>query len=266
VTATVAPHELRRERFLEQVMGLPVTLAVRGADAHTARSHAAWQAVMAELTRVDQLFSTYRHDSVVSRIGRRELAPEDGPHELAEVLELADAARQATDGAFDVWQVPVEAGRVFDPSGVVKGWALQRAAGYLTDLADSGWCLNGGGDMVCSAGPAGFPAWRVGIEDPSDPRRVVQVVELTDGAIATSGAAQRGDHIRDARDGRPPEGVASVSVLADTLTRADIEATCGFLRGAGALGWLRSRPIRGAVVVGADGALTTFGEVRATSA
>lgn len=259
VTATVAPHDLPPERFVEQVMGLPVTLAVRGRHARTDLSRRGWDVVMAELTRIDALFSTYRPESPISRIGRGELRVDQGPVELAEVLELADAARRATDGAFDVWRTDDTGARVFDPSGVVKGWALERAARALGPLEETGWCLSGGGDMLCSAGPSGFPAWRVGIENPRDPSGVISVVELRDGAIATSGTAHRGDHIRDARDGRAPVGVQSVTVIADSLTTADIEATCGFLMGAGALEWLRSRPIREALVVSADGVESTLG-------
>jgi thiamine biosynthesis lipoprotein len=257
MTATLAPHEPPRERFVEQVMGLPVTLALRGRHARTDASRAAWRAVMTELMRIDRLFSTYRPESPISQIGRGELTVADGPPELAEVLQLADAARRATDGAFDVWRTDDRGGRIFDPSGVVKGWALERAARALASLDQTGWCLSGGGDMVCWAGSADLPPWRIGIENPADPSLLVQVVELRDGGIATSGTAHRGQHIRDARDGRAPHGAASVTVIADSLTVADIEATSGFLMGQSAASWLSQRPVRSAIVVSSDGQILT---------
>lgn len=253
MTARSALDDLPQERFVEQVMGLPVTLAVRGRSAGTDTAARVWRDVMGELRRIDALFSTYRPESAISRIGRGEIGIEGGPDELVEVLELADAARRATAGAFDVWRTDETGERVFDPSGVVKGWALERAASSLQGLDDTAWCLSGGGDMVCSAGPADFPPWRIGIENPTDPREVVGVVEVRDGGVATSGTAHRGQHIRDARDGRPPRGIASVTVVAATLTGADIEATCGFLMGTEAASWLARRPLRRALLVTSDG-------------
>ena len=261
MTVALAPHDLPTRRFVEQVMGLPVTLALRGRHAHSVRASEVWHDIVAELVEVDQQYSTYRPESPISRIGRGQLLVEDGPDDLPEVLALAEQARVATGGAFDVWRTGDDGGRVFDPSGVVKGWALERAAERLLELDDTGWCLSGGGDLVCSAGPAHFPAWRVGIEDPGDPQRLVAVVEVRDGGLATSGAAHRGDHIRDARTGLAPTGVASVTVLADTLSAADVEATCGFLMGERAAGWLATRPVRGAVVVPAGGGLLSVGTV-----
>jgi thiamine biosynthesis lipoprotein len=257
VTAAAPAEDVPNERFVEHVMGLPVTLALRGAEARTDTSSRIWRDVMAELTRIDTLFSTYRPESPISQIGRGQLAIDQGPAELPEVLELADEARAATDGAFDVWRTDAQGARIFDPSGVVKGWALQRAALALDALHDTGWCLGGGGDLACHAGPDGLPAWRIGIEDPFAPQHVIEVVELRDGGIATSGTAHRGEHIRDARDGRPPRGMKSVTVVADSLTHADIDATCGFLMGDRAADWLASRPIRSALLVNADGTTTT---------
>lgn len=251
-----------RERFVAQVMGIPVTLALRGRDARTHRSRAAWDAVMAELRRLDRLFSTYRPESPVSCIGRGELSVEQGPPELAEVLALSEAASRATDGAFDVWRRTREGDLLFDPSGVVKGWALERAARALDELDETGWCLSGGGDMLCTAGPDDLPPWRIGIENPLDPQRLAQVVELRDGAVATSGTAHRGDHIRDARTGSAPTGAASVTVVADSLTVADIEATCAFLMGERADVWLQGRPVRSALIVATSGRVVTVSSRR----
>jgi thiamine biosynthesis lipoprotein len=50
--------------------------------------------------------------------------------------------------------------------------------------------------------------------------------------------------------------VASVTVVADSLTWADIDATAGFVHGVDAARWLQTRPIRSALVVWADGSTT----------
>jgi thiamine biosynthesis lipoprotein len=146
---------------------------------------------------------------------------------------------------------------VLDPSGVVKGWAVERAARVLADLAETDFCLSAGGDMTCrTLDPDGRP-WRVGVEDPADPRRILAVVPVFSGAVATSGTAHRGRHLVDARTGLPPVGVASVTVIAGSLTWADIDATAAYAQGRDAARWLETRPGRSGVVVWDDGTTTT---------
>ncbi|WP_457207171.1 FAD:protein FMN transferase, partial [Nocardioides sp. P5_C9_2] len=103
-----------------------------------------------------------------------------------------------------------------------------------------------------TAEPDGDP-WRIGIEDPRNPSALVAQVPCRRGAVATSGTAHRGEHVVDARTGRPPSGVASVTVVAPDLVAADIDATAAYAQGVGALAWLRTRPDRGGLVVWADG-------------
>ena len=62
---------------------------------------------------------------------------------------------------------------MLDPSGVVKGWAAERAATRLADLPDTDYCLSAGGDITCRTLDPDAPPWRVGIEDPHDPTRLV---------------------------------------------------------------------------------------------
>ncbi|HRD61549.1 MAG TPA: FAD:protein FMN transferase, partial [Nocardioides sp.] len=64
-----------------------------------------------------------------------------------------------------------------------------------------------------------------------DPARVVAVVPVRCGAVATSGRAHRGDHVVDARTGRAPDGIASVTVVHAELTSADIDATAAYAMG-----------------------------------
>ena len=247
----------RTHRRVEHVMGMPVSLAIRGRHAVDAAGAAAWDEAVALLREADRTFSIYRPDSVVSRLGRGELNPADCPPEVAEVLGLGALAEQQSDSAFAVRRAGPDGAVVLDPSGVVKGWAVERAAAPLRELAETDFCLSGGGDLLCrTADPDGNP-WRIGIEDPRDPRRVLAVVPLASGAVATSGIAHRGQHLVDARTGRPPSGIASVTVLADSLTWADIDATAAWVQGQSAAAWLATRPGRTGLVVWADGSTTT---------
>jgi thiamine biosynthesis lipoprotein len=244
-------------RYVEHVMGMPISLALRGRHADDAAARAAWAEVVDRLREADRVFSTYRADSAVSRLNRGELELEDCPPEVAEVLALGDLARISSAGAFDVRRPGPDGEVVLDPSGVVKGWAVERAAGVLADLADTDFCLSAGGDMTCrTVDPADRP-WRIGIEDPADPWRILAVVPVFSGAVATSGTAHRGEHLVDARTGLPPVGVASVTVIAGSLTWADIDATAAYAQGRDAARWLETRPGRSGLVVWDDGTTTT---------
>jgi len=253
-------------RFVEHVMGMPISLALRGRHTDDAEAHAAWADVMDTLRHVDRVFSTYRDDSAVSRLGRGEIGLEECPPEVAEVVALGAAAERASSGAFSI-QLPGPDGvRVLDPSGVVKGWAVERAAAALRALPETDFCLSAGGDMTCRTLDPGAAPWRIGIEDPADPQRIRAVVPVVSGAVATSGTAHRGQHLVDARTGRPPTGVASVTVVAASLTWADIDATAAYAHGPDAARWLETRPGRSGLVVWDDGTLTTVQPVLAHAA
>jgi FAD:protein FMN transferase len=251
LTATAAAPVVRR---VEHVMGMPISLALRGRHTHDA-ADAAWAAVLDTLRAADAVFSTYRADSVVSAIRRGELALADAPQDVHEVLAIAARAERATDGAFSAWRSGPDGVRVLDPSGVVKGWAVQRAAAALHTLAGTDSCLSAGGDMLCRS-MSGQP-WHVGIEDPHDPTRLLAVVAVRDGAVATTGTAHRGAHLVDARTGTTPGAVAQVTVIARSLTDADVDATAAYTLGPDAAQWLRRRVGRNGLVVWADGTTTT---------
>lgn len=245
-----------RHRRVIQLMGMPISLAVRARES-AETVDAAWAEAVAELRWVDLVFSRWRPDSVVSRLARCELALADCPREVAEVLELGERAAEESDGAFTMLlpdPCDPDGVRRLDPTGVVKGWAVERAARRLTHLRD--YCLSAGGDLTCASEPSASP-WQIGVEDPHDPTSILAVVPVTDGAVATSGTAHRGRHLLDGRTGEPAEDLTSVTVTAASLTVADIHATSACALGLGAEPWLRSRVAEGrlahAVVVARDG-------------
>ncbi|MGW3812523.1 FAD:protein FMN transferase [Streptomyces sp. NPDC005046] len=215
-------------RRVEHVMGFPVSLLIGDEDAVEESA----DPVFAWLREVDARFSPFRPDSEVSRLGRGELERSRISPDLAEVLGVCEEFRVASGGAFDV-RLP---GRGLDPCAVVKGWAVQRAAELLTAAGVRGFCLNAGGDVVTAGGP-----WRVGVRHPELADMVCTVLEITDGAVATSARYERGDHILDGRTGRPATGLLSVTVVAPSLTEADATATAAFALGAEGVEWAASR-------------------------
>lgn len=245
-------------RHVAHVMGMPISLALRGRHANDELGRGAWAEAIATLHDVDRIFSTYRDDSCISRLDRGEIDLDGCPPEVAEVLTLGRVAQQASYGAFRT-RLPGPDGRErLDPSGVVKGWAVERAARPLRALDGTDFALSAGGDLLCRTLDPDAEPWQIGVEDPHDPSRVLAVFPVHTGAVATSGTAHRGAHLIDGRTGLPPTGVASVTVVAASLTWADIDATSAYALGTRAADWLRTRPGRTALVVWADGTTTSL--------
>ncbi|MDP9102138.1 MAG: FAD:protein FMN transferase, partial [Actinomycetota bacterium] len=165
---------MERRSWVRQLMGMPVSVLARGDDVmlRAPDLDAAVDALYAELSQVDEVFSTYRPDSAVSRLAAGELPAEDSPAEVQEVIALCREAQLRTGGAFSAW-LP---GRPFDPSGLVKGWAVERAFRHLA-ASTLDVLVNAGGDVVARASTA----FNVGIEDPADRSRMVAVVPLLAG-------------------------------------------------------------------------------------
>ncbi|MGY4769672.1 FAD:protein FMN transferase [Kribbella sp. CWNU-51] len=215
-----------RRSWVEQIMGLPVSVLARGEQADSARADAAVREVFAELVEADRVFSPYKTDSAVSLLARGEVGWDDVDPVVRAVAERCERARELTGGLFD----PELPDGGWDPSGLVKGWAVERAGERLREVSDLDWCLNAGGDVLVLC-PSNHP-FTVGIQDPRDPGRVVTSVARTDGAVATSGTAARGAHLYDPRTGGPvATRWLSVSVSGPSLEDADVLATAAFVAG-----------------------------------
>ncbi len=221
---------------VEHIMGTAISVSVRDADV-AART---LDDVFDHLSRVDARFSTFKPDSEVSRLGRGEIDEADCSPALREVLALCEEVRLASDGYFDIGRHRAD-GRL-DPSGLVKGWAVEGAARILDEAGARNYYLNAGGDAVVHGEAAPGRPWRVGIRHPERPDRVATVLAIRDLALATSGAYERGDHVIDPHTGRPPEGVLSATVVGPSLAHADAYATAAFAMGPGALRWIASLP------------------------
>ncbi|CAM5666884.1 FAD:protein FMN transferase OS=Streptomyces antimycoticus OX=68175 GN=SANT12839_077300 PE=4 SV=1 [Streptomyces antimycoticus] len=186
-------------RHVEHVMGTVFSFDVREvAAADRPRVQAALDGAVVGLHRVDELFSTYRPDSQISRLGRGELTPSRCDPEVRDVLRMCEEAEHRSGG----WFSARYAGGRPDPTGLVKGWAVERAARMLVSSGAGSVCVNGGGDVQVHGGP-----WRVGIADPLRRGELAAIVEARgELAVATSGPAERGCHILDPHTGRPGAG------------------------------------------------------------
>ncbi|HEV8555370.1 MAG TPA: FAD:protein FMN transferase [Actinophytocola sp.] len=224
---------MRRTSRVEQIMGFPVSFDIRDPIPGAAVDWAVeW------LREVDLRFSPFRPDSEVSRFGRGEVRLDELSEDLLDVLEVGARYEARTGGAFRVWPP----GRAFDPSAVVKGWAVQRAAEILEMAGARNFCLNAGGDVVVRGGPEPGKAWRIGVRHPDLADTVCAVFEVMDGAVATSATYERGAHIVDGRTGLPASELISVTVIAADLTVADTTATAAFAMGTAGITWAAAEP------------------------
>ncbi|MEV7343567.1 FAD:protein FMN transferase [Streptomyces sp. NPDC093544] len=237
-------------------MGTVFSFDVRGGE--PAAVQAALEAAVAQLHRVDQVFSTYRQDSQISRLARGELTVAECDPEVAEVLDLCAEAERLSEG----WFSTRYEGQL-DPTGLVKGWSTERVARLLAAAGASGVSVNGGGDVQLCGVPGPQRPWRVGVADPLRPGSLAAVVSAAGAdelAVATSGTAERGAHIVDPRTGKSAvTDLVAVTVVGPSLTWADAWATAAFAMGSRqALDWLESLPDVEALLI------TAGDEVRCT--
>jgi thiamine biosynthesis lipoprotein len=207
------------------LMGMPITVEV--VDAGEASAVAAEIArAFASFAEVDERFSTYKASSEVSRLNRGELATAEMSDDLRTILALAEQTKRETGGYFDVWR-----DGVCDPSGIVKGWAIQRAANLLAGAGWRNYYVDAGGDIQVAGTKDGRP-WRVGIRNPFNRSENVKILEISDRGVATSGTAIRGHHIYDPhKPDRPIEEIVSTTVIGPNVYEADRFATAAFAMG-----------------------------------
>lgn len=219
-------------RRVEPVMGTMVSIEIQPPLVPPA----VLDEVFTQLHDVDARFSTYKPDSAISRLMRGELLEEDASLDVRHVLAACDHLTIVTDGAFDARRHRSD-GRL-DPSGFVKGWAIEEAAWAIDAAGGRNYCVNAGGDIVARGEAEPGRPWRVGIRHPDQADRVAAVLEVSDRAVATSGDYERGEHIGDPRTGKPATGLRSVTVVGPGLAFTDAYATAVYVMGLDGLGWL----------------------------
>jgi thiamine biosynthesis lipoprotein len=199
---------------VEHVMGMPIVVAVRDGEVP--------DEVFDWFRHVDETFSTFKDGSDISRIRRGELAVGEATDEVQRVLARCAELHEETSGFFDIHGCSPDG---LDPSGYVKGWSVDEATAILDRAGACEYAINAGGDIRTRG------HWRIGIQHPREPQAVAKVVEGDDLAVATSGAYERGEHVRDPHTGAAPNGILSVTVTGPDLGTADAYATAAFAMG-----------------------------------
>ncbi len=160
-----------------------------------------------------------------------------------------------------------KAGMRLDFGAIAKGYAVDVAYARMADAGYTDYLVNLGGNMRCAGTrDSDGGAWRVAVRNPlkeleDEP---LGMLMLTNGmAVATSGnyeqhyeyEGRRYSHIIDPRTGEPANGVAQVTVVANTAMDADALSTTCFVLGAEASrGLIEAHPDFGALFVLVDDA------------
>jgi thiamine biosynthesis lipoprotein len=230
------PTRAPGHRRVERAMGTMISLyaPAGGASSEAADGAFAW------LHEIDRRFSPFRADSEVCRLMSSQVSTAGVSADLAEILEIAEIVEVLSDGVFDIRSHRGDGAP--DPTGVVKGWAVDRAGDILSAGGVERFFLSAGGDVLVRGGRAVGVSWRIGVAHPDYGDAVALTLEADDLAVATSGTTERGRHIVDGRTGAVADGLLTLTVAGPSLARADAYATAGFAMGQPGVRWVDSMP------------------------
>jgi FAD:protein FMN transferase len=205
------------------MMGMPITVEI----IDTAATEQAFDDVFAYFEYVDEKFSTYKQDSEISRINRRELLLEESSPDMKMIFDMSEQTRQETNGFFNI-----QHNEIYDPSGIVKGWSIYNAAQILRQMMFENFYVEAGGDIQMSGMNDQNQNWRVGIRNPFNLDEIVKVLSITDRGVATSGTYVRGQHVYNPQDeDQSMTEVLSLTVIGPDIYEADRFATAAFAMG-----------------------------------
>jgi FAD:protein FMN transferase len=219
---------MKQTRFM---MGMPITLEI--IDPHATEN--IFDEVFAYFANIDEKFSTYKSTSEITAINNGGLALKDASEEMQLIFALSEETRQQTNGYFDI---KTPSGK-YDPSGLVKGWAIWNASQLLQKRGFENFYVDAGGDIQPHGKNAEGKLWAVGIKNPFNEVENVRVVYVGTEGVATSGTYIRGLHIYNPRGAHEPvSGIVSLTVIGPNIYEADRFATAAFAMGADGINFI----------------------------
>ncbi len=203
---------------------MPITIEIVDSDV----PEAVFEELFFYLTEIDNRFSVYKENSEISAINTGKLTIADASAAMREIFKLSEETKKITNGYFDIEYTP----SLFDPSGLVKGWAAYQTAGILKEKGYKNFYVEAGGDVQVYGHNEQNQHWRVGIQNPFNPQEIVKVVALSNAGMATSGTYVRGQHIYNPHQKEQPIlDIVSLTVVGANVYEADRFATAAFAMG-----------------------------------
>lgn len=234
------------------IMGMPITVEITdltaGADS--------LKLIFDYFKRVDEKFSTYKNTSEIMKINRGELKIEKSSDDMREVFDLAEKTKKETNNFFDIRKPDGS----YDPSGLVKGWAIHKAVKLLKEKGFLNFYIEAGGDIETSGVNSEGKPWTVGIRNPFKNEEVVKVLKIKDRGIATSGTYIRGAHIYNPKNKKEIGGdVVSLTLIGPDVYEADRFATAAFAMGKDGIVFVKNLPGFEGYMIDRDGIATMTG-------
>lgn len=195
------------------VMGIPVSIDIIGAT-----NQSDFEPAFDRLQAIDSQFSTYKLGSELSRYQRGVIKLADISSDLRAIQSACAEFADLTDGYFSAYY-----DGTFDPTGYVKGWAIEQASQAIAAQGFGTYLINAGGDIFGASD--GLRRWNIGLQHPARRQSILGTVHITTGAVATSGTYERGAHILDPHTRLPATELVAVTVTGPSIVMSDVFAT-----------------------------------------
>jgi thiamine biosynthesis lipoprotein len=220
------------------IMGMPITIEIVAAS-DDAKAREAVEKAFAYFTHIDETFSTYKDASEISAINAGRLARDEWSPEMELVFTLSEETKRASGGFFDIKRPDGN----YDPSGLVKGWAIANAAQLLIKEGFRHFFVEAGGDIQVRGVNGDGDPWMIGVKNPWSEGENVQAIRASrNEGVATSGTYIRGTHIYNPRNGKPADAIMSLTVIGPNIYEADRFATAAFAMGRDGIRFIESIP------------------------
>ena len=217
-------------KHTELIMGMPITIEI--IDEGTKQQ---FNKLFAYFRRIDSRFSTYKSDSEIAKVNKG-LVRTKWSEELKSVLDLCEQTRLDTTGFFNI----IRDGKI-DPSGLVKGWAINNASLLLIEQKIHNFYIEAGGDIQVHGYNRDKKPWTIGIRNPFNPDEIIKTIAVSSEGVATSGTYIRGQHIYNPfKPGEAIEDVKSLTVIGPNIYEADRYATAAFAMGERGIAFIES--------------------------
>ncbi len=209
-------------KFRDDIMGMPIIVEIINGTGETV------DAAFDYFKDIDERFSTYKNESEITKINQKKITEREYSKDMKEMFVLAEQTTRETDGYFSI----IQNDGTIDPSGLVKGWAINRVAKLIESFEYRNYFLDVAGDIQsCGVNKEG-KEWTIGIRNPFDESSIVKVISPRGHGVATSGTSIRGQHIYNPHK---PESViddiVSLTVIGPDIYEADRFATAAFAMG-----------------------------------
>jgi len=215
-------------------MGMPITVEIIGISLDSK----IFSEVFNYFRYIDNKFSTYKKTSEIIKINSGKLNKNQYSNDMKSVLKLCEKTKRKTNGFFDI-----EYKGKLDPSGLVKGWAVQNTCKFLKKRGIKNFFIEAGGDIQVSGKNKNGQKWKIGIQNPFNRNEIIKVITVKTNGVATSGTYIRGHHIYNPFDKlNNITNIVSFTVVGPNIFEADRFVTAAFAMGKNGISFIESLP------------------------